>query len=270
MSTLTTKLISAAGVTEVPRGESLYAIPGTYSWVCPDGVTAISVVVVGAGGSGHVTGSQAGGLSRITVGATVVQANGGAAGNNTTNAGGTASGGDANNTGGQGGQRGGGGAAGYSGNGGGGGGSYVTGTAGSGGGGGGGTGFGAGWTGGGGVGVFGEGSSGAGASGGVNIGGGGGSDGSGGTFAVYGHPGYFGAGAGATGSTSYRSGGGGGLAYKNNISVTPGSSYTVVVGKGGQTTQSGGAGNQAGANGAVRIIWPGDTRTFPTTDVGTP
>jgi hypothetical protein len=25
-----------------------------------------------------------------------------------------------------------------------------------------------------------------------------------------------------------------------------------------------------GADGAVRIVWPGDTRTFPSTDVGTP
>jgi hypothetical protein len=26
----------------------------------------------------------------------------------------------------------------------------------------------------------------------------------------------------------------------------------------------------AGGNGAVRIVWPGTTRTFPSTDVGTP
>ena len=102
-------------------------------------------------------------------------------------------------------------------------------------------------------------------------GGGGGSDGSGGAVGgKYGSPGYFGGGAGALGSTSYKSGGGGGLAYKNNIAVTPGTSYTVVAGKGGQSTQISGGSNQAGANGCVRIIFPGDTRQFPTTDVGTP
>jgi hypothetical protein len=29
-------------------------------------------------------------------------------------------------------------------------------------------------------------------------------------------------------------------------------------------------GAHAGAGGAVRIVWPGTTRTFPSTDVGTP
>jgi hypothetical protein len=29
-------------------------------------------------------------------------------------------------------------------------------------------------------------------------------------------------------------------------------------------------GTGAGGNGAVRIVWPGTTRTFPSTDVGTP
>ena len=38
---------------------------------------------------------------------------------------------------------------------------------------------------------------------------------------------------GAGGGTSYSGGGGGGLGWKNNISVTPGQSYTVVVGIGG-------------------------------------
>jgi hypothetical protein len=55
--------------------------------------------------------------------------------------------------------------------------------------------------------------------------------------------------------------------------VTPGNSYTVVVGSGG----SGGGGcgfgfgrgGSAGA-GAVRIVWPGNTRQFPSTCAGTP
>jgi hypothetical protein len=39
-----------------------------------------------------------------------------------------------------------------------------------------------------------------------------------------------GGGGGGGGSPSYyKGGGGGGLGYKNNISVTPGASYTVVV-----------------------------------------
>ena len=43
-------------------------------------------------------------------------------------------------------------------------------------------------------------------------------------------------------------GGGGGLAYKNNISVTPGSTYTVTVGKGGSAGQGGGAGGSGGSS----------------------
>lgn len=67
MSTLTTKLISAAGVQEVPRGESLFAIPGTYSWVCPDGVTYVSVVCVGAGGAGGTRTDGGGGSGEALV-----------------------------------------------------------------------------------------------------------------------------------------------------------------------------------------------------------
>jgi hypothetical protein len=48
------------------------------------------------------------------------------------------------------------------------------------------------------------------------------------------------------------------LAYKNNISVTPGTSYTIVVG----------AGRGAGGVGAARIIWPGTSRSFPSTNTG--
>ena len=43
---------NATGVTEVPRGESVYTIPGTFSWTCPAGVTSVSVVCVGAGAGG--------------------------------------------------------------------------------------------------------------------------------------------------------------------------------------------------------------------------
>jgi len=45
-------------------------------------------------------------------------------------------------------------------------------------------------------------------------------------------------GGGAGGTGVLMAGGGGGLGYKNNITVAPGSSYTVVVGAGGQGTDT--------------------------------
>ena len=66
-------------------------------------------------------------------------------------------------------------------------------------------------------------------------------------------------GGGAGGKTD-RGGGGGGLAWRNSISVTPGSSYTVVVGVGGANAATGCAGNGgqssfggATANGGNRL-----------------
>ena len=47
-----------------------------------------------------------------------------------------------------------------------------------------------------------------------------------------------GGGGGYNGSFSYSAGSGGGLGWKNNISVTPGQSYTVVVGAGGPDNSS--------------------------------
>lgn len=49
-----------------------------------------------------------------------------------------------------------------------------------------------------------------------------------------------GAGGGGYGSWSNNAGGGGGLGWKNNIPVTPGQSYTVVVGARGQRSSSNG------------------------------
>jgi hypothetical protein len=62
------------------------------------------------------------------------------------------------------------------------------------------------------------------------------------------------------------------LAYGNNIAVTPGSPYTVVVGAKGISApvpcpgfwRQGGN----GGGGAARIIWPGNTRSFPSTNTG--
>ena len=67
----------------------------------------------------------------------------------------------------------------------------------------------------------------------------------------------------ATDGVDFGSGGGGGLGYKNNISVTPGQSYTVVVGAGGtgapadpQTTSEGKGG--AGGVGKTNSFRYGD------------
>tara|TARA_R110002096_G_scaffold421858_1_gene627976 strand:- start:1186 stop:1827 length:642 start_codon:yes stop_codon:yes gene_type:complete len=64
-----------------------------------------------------------------------------------------------------------------------------------------------------------------------------------------------GGGGGRTGNLGYISaGGGGGLGWKNSISVTPGSSYTVDVGRGGyngNTTTTGGESNFV-SSGTVR------------------
>ena len=73
---------------------------------------------------------------------------------------------------------------------------------------------------------------------------------------------------GGGGGSSYggRGGGGGGLGYINNYAVTPGQSYLVSVGRGG--TSSSENFTSKGGNGAVRIIWPGTTRQFPTANTG--
>lgn len=143
--------------------------------------------------------------------------------------------------------------------------------------------------GGGGVGLFGQGTNGAGGV--ANTGGstplgvpagGGGSGGSTGTNGAVGAPGGgvgggYGGGGGGSGvsicaapSPPYSGvgGGGGALAYKNNISVSPGQSIPVVVGAGGGQPASPCTGR--GAPGAVRVIWPGNTRSFPSTCAGAP
>lgn len=78
-------------------------------------------------------------------------------------------------------------------------------------------------------------------------------------------------GGGGSGTSLWDGGNGGALAYKNNFSVTPNTPYSVIVGQGGW---GGGISNATfysagvGAAGAVRIVWPGDARQFPDTDVG--
>ena len=104
----------------------------------------------------------------------------------------------------------------------------------------------------------------------IALGGGGGSqqfaiDGNGGQATAWngGRGGWPGGGGGS--ATGYWDGGlGGALAYTNNYAVTPGEEYYVLVGAGGIGQNDGGS----GADGAVRIVWPGTTRQFPTTLVG--
>ena len=234
----------AGGVAEqFPTGGHLYDAAGSHTWVCPNGPTTVSVVVIGAGGS---NGSAGGALAYkndipVTAGASydVVIA---AYGDRTYfSATGVVSAAQSDNKTGDGGGNGGagnvggGGAGGYSGAGGRSNGetnSAGTDGAGGAGGGAGGNYYYPSWwagAGGGGVGVYGEGDNGAGRSGGT--------------------------------------GGGGGSGGENGGNVT--GSY--VAGNGGGYGGAGGqglGGSGSGHLGAVRIIWGEDTRTFPSTNVG--
>lgn len=288
MSTKLKMLIT--GEDEVPRGESLYAIPGSYSWTCPDGVTSVSVVCIGGGGGYTDTAGAAGaggGLGyknnypvtpgssyTVVVGkgagpghqggqrnamagtdsyfvSTSVCKGGGGGGGSSSNSGGTYTGDGGGNGGNATSRYGGGGAGGYSGNGGNGATtSNTAGSSGSGGGGGGGSeGFSGARGGGGGVGPFGQGSS-----------------GSGGTVSSTGWNGKGGSG-GENARQPYPSDG----VSSTNVATQP--SHGGNFGGGGTTAENGNTinyGTGMGGGGAVRIVWPGDTRTFPSTDVGTP
>jgi hypothetical protein len=235
-------------------GQAEFTTPGSYTWTAPAGVTLVSVVAVG---SGDGTASDSYFINTSTVcgrgsdgftGGTYVGDGGGNGGNgsNTIDCS-SWSYGDC------------GGAGGYSGNGGSAPANACSDSVGNPGSGGGGGSGGRSYndylsTGGGGVGIYGEGTSGAGGPAGQGgYGGSGGGDGAscystGCAGAFFG--GDFGGGGATFGSgTSGGGTGGGGLGWKNNISVTPGTSYDVVVGAN---------------NGAVRIIW-GTGRAFPST-----
>lgn len=95
----------------------------------------------------------------------------------------------------------------------------------------------------------------------------GGRGGSGGTNGATGsslYPGgsYGGAIGGVANYPGAGGGGGGGLAYKNNYTVTPGATFTVVVGEGGYASPTCSFGGYRACGGAVRIIW-GVGRSFP-------
>lgn len=285
-------------VTPSNAGSQSYTTAGTYSWVVPAGVTSISVVTVGGGGggTGYPNGRGGGGGAlayinnkAVTPGQTHTVVVGTGGGNNVTGtasymavscttyvsaggglrgcscgtggsviAGTGYSGGQGGSNGGGPGAGGGGGAGGYSGAGGKGGNwnNSSGGIAGTGGAGGGGSGGGAfdngyctfyrGGGGGGGVGILGQGSSGAGGTWFSTGAGGGGGGGSGGCNGVAGS-GQSGGQGGAYG------GGGGGAGIRYDICGNP--FYGSGAGAGG---------------GAVRIIWPGNTRSFPSTCAGNP
>ena len=282
---------SVCGTPSLPIGQQAYTCAGSYCWTAPLGVTAVSVVAVGGGGGVYQTpgststrypGGGGGGLGyknnisvipgcsySVVVGANgpggtvsgagtqnasasyfinacTVRGGGGAGADSTLGGGSGRQGGgfagDGGSNGGNGGSAGsggggGGGAAGYGpgngGNGGNGGGSPgCAGVNGGGGGGGGGTSSGAASGGaGGGVGILGAGSNGAGGA------------------VVSGQQPF----AGCGGS------GGGGGGQQNSCGGYYG-------GGGGWTYYSSGAGK--GGGGAVRIIWPGNTRQFPSTCTG--
>ena len=301
------KAYGFTGATGAAPGSQSYTTPGTYSWVAPAGVTSVSVVAIGGGqGGAHADSSSAGfsgsgaGLGyvnnySVTPGNSycVVVGSGGLASccptnrNNGTNSyfvstsvvkgglgapcGGTftgtggGNGGKSNNSGG------GSGAGGYSGAGGKGADNNcgVQGTAGAGGGGGGGSAsrctttslpwsnYAAGG-GGGGTGLFGQGSNGAYTTSNFNTG------------AAVTSVGGCGGSCGGNGSS-------GGTA--NNWQTTLGGAGGTYGGGGGAgglrfngctAAQVGGASAGKGQNGAVRIVWPGATRQFPSTCVGNP
>lgn len=237
-----------------------YTTSGTYSWVAPAGVTSVSAVMVGGGGSGSCqTGGGGGALTyrnnvSVTPGSsyTIVVGAGGAAvgtnpGGNSTAFCAIANGGNATGSGGvpggtyTGGGNGGAGAISY--------------------GGGGGAG---GYTGNGGAG-------GVGGSNGNNGAGGGGGGGKGGTAYVC---------CGAVLWNGGARGGGTGIVVAGNDGSggqTACGCYPIGgAGSGGRSFYFGGGGASGGTStsygtggysGAVRIVWPGNTRSFPSTNV---
>jgi len=268
--------------TSAVTGQEEFTSHGTYTWVAPAGVTSVSAVCVG-GGAGFGSGGGACGGGALayannisvtpSVGYTVVVGRGGFANNPTDRLGGTSSfkspsvaagGGQTPSggtviygTGGSGGaggspvgdfDSGGGGAGGYSGNG-----------------------------GGGGAGGTGSNNGSAGSSGG---GGGGGGGGGAMSFTAWESAGFpdgrvnraSGGGVGLLGAGSSGGGGAGG-----SSSVTPGAGGGGSSGSSGTSANNqaaggayggGASGSSSGGSGAVRIIWPGTTRSFPSTNTG--
>ena len=241
-----------------PPGSQSYTSAGTYSWVAPAGVTSVSIVAIGGGASGGGGLGYRNNYSVTPGNSYTVQVGAGVSAISTANtsyfsascvvsgigASGATGGGHSGTGGGNGGNawntrcRSGAGAGGYSGNGGNGFG-YTCGspTAGSGGGGGGA----ASQSGGGGVGLFGQGSNGV---------------------------------RGFCNPIPYVGGGGSG-GSSGQGPVCQGNCCGPCITGGAGGFYGGGAGGALnaygiGGSGAVRIVWPGNTRTFPSTCVGSP
>ena len=47
-------LLATSGGASVVQGQQEYTSSGSYTWVCPAGVTSVSVVCVGGGGAGNL------------------------------------------------------------------------------------------------------------------------------------------------------------------------------------------------------------------------
>lgn len=250
---------SAASASVTPAqvvGQQAYTTAGTYSWVAPTGVTSVSVVAVGGGGGASCIGGGGGELryknnfsvtpgssytvvvgtaianqagGQSTFNSTTVIANGGLRAGN----GGSGGTGDGGGNGGNGSPPGnsygsGGGAGGYSGNGGKGGNHTVGGCA---------------------------------PQAGSGGGGGGGEAFTGGNYLVA----YGGGGVGILGQgASGAAGGFGGSGGSNGQSSAVGGVYGGGAGSANGSTLV----TVAGGVGAVRIIWPGTTRQFPSTNTG--
>ena len=238
---------ASSAVTPVAVGQQAYTTAGTYTFTVPAAVTSVCVVCVGAGGGGTSSGSGASTVSNggnSTFGSALCGAGGGGGAISSNGAGGTVINGTGTN-----------GAAGlynpdsnfYGGGGGGAG--TLAGTAAT-------NGVGNTWNGGGGYGasITSTGSN----AGGVGSGSSdqGAAPSLGGTY-----------GGGGGGGRDGPGGGGGAIAYVNNISVTPGQTFTVVVGATGTPQGSVSRSGGYGGPGAVRIIW-GSGRSFPSTNIG--
>ncbi len=281
---------------EAAAGQDYYTSAGTFSWVCPDGVTSVSVAALGGGGGcmapGDVAGSTSAGDGQNSyfISTSTVKGGGGAGGagapstrfsgqSNVKSVGGIFTG-DGGGNGGNGGvyTSTGGGAGGYNGGGqessGGGSGYNLTfGSAnaqnGSNGGGGGGYAYASGSS----TGLKGQGSNGLTNSVSNPEGWNYSSGGSGGANGVNYSSGDATGVPGAGGCAAWDrgvGGGGGGLGYKNNITVVPGNSYTVVVGAGGARGATAAIDGGAGGEGGVRIMWGNSsiTRAYPSTNAG--
>ena len=279
----------------VPYGEAEFTTPGTYSWIAPAGVTAVSVVAVGAGGNSYTGapgGGGGGGLGwknnipvtpgqsyTVVVGANVDNQDGGDSYfiNTSTVKGGGGQKGKLENQGGTGGTGGnyvgsGGGNGGYGGN------QYASGGNYGGAGGGGGAGGYSGSGGDGGNGTVSNGSGDPGSSGSGGAGGGGcgatWEGGSGGGVRLYGE-GASGVGGGWDGSNPAQftygyAGYGGSGAEPQTDTTTPTYTNSFGAGSGGGDASDGSGGTgegHGGSGGGVRIIW-GAGRGFPSTNTG--